>query len=201
LRPPPALVKGSPRFPTSRPARKATHDSPNVSSLLGRLTLEEKASLCLGSDFWHTAPVDRLGIPRILVSDGPHGLRRQPDEGDHVGIGGSLPATCFPTASALGSSWDVDLARRVGEALGREARDQGVAVVLGPGINIKRSPLCGRNFEYLSEDPVVSGDLGAALIEGVQTQGVGTSVKHYAANNQETDRLRVSADVDERNPA
>src|SRR5215218_1860166 len=170
----------------------------NVASLLGELTLEEKASICLGSDFWHTAPIPRLGIPAVAVSDGPHGLRKQPDEGDHVGISGSLPATCFPTASALGSSFDPELARRVGEALGVEARAQGVAVVLGPGINIKRSPLCGRNFEYLSEDPLVSGVLGAALVEGVQSQGVGTSVKHYAANNQETDRLRVSADVDER---
>src|SRR5215204_4526788 len=171
---------------------------PHVATLLGELTLEEKASLCLGSDFWHTAPIPRLGIPAIALSDGPHGLRKQPDEGDHVGISGSLPATCFPTASALGSSFDPELARRVGEALGVEARAQGVAVVLGPGINIKRSPLCGRNFEYLSEDPLVSGVLGAALVEGVQSQGVGTSVKHYAANNQETDRLRVSADVDER---
>jgi beta-glucosidase len=170
----------------------------NASPLLGQLTLEEKASLCLGSDFWHTAPVERLGIPAIMVSDGPHGLRRQPDEGDHVGISGSVPATCFPTACALASSWDTQLVRRVGEALGREARAQGVAVVLGPGINIKRSPLCGRNFEYLSEDPVLSGVLGAAMIEGIQSQGVGTSLKHYAANNQETDRLRVSAEVDER---
>jgi beta-glucosidase len=170
----------------------------NVASLLGELTLEEKASLCLGSDFWHTAPIPRLGIPAIALSDGPHGLRKQPDEGDHVGISGSLPATCFPTASALGSSFDPGLARQVGEALGLEARAQGVAVVLGPGINIKRSPLCGRNFEYFSEDPLVSGALGGALVEGVQSQGVGASVKHYAANNQETDRLRVSADVDER---
>src|SRR5829696_4570168 len=170
----------------------------NVASLLGELTLEEKASLCLGSDFWHTAPIPHLGIPAIAVSDGPHGLRKQPDEGDHVGISGSLPATCFPTASALGSSFDPELARRVGEALGVEARAQGVAVVLGPGINIKRSPLCGRNFEYYSEDPLISGVLGAALVEGIQSQGVGASVKHYAANNQETDRLRVSADVDER---
>jgi beta-glucosidase len=170
----------------------------NVTSLLGELTLEEKASLCLGSDFWHTAPIPRLGIPAVTLSDGPHGLRKQPDEGDHVGISGSLPATCFPTASALGSSFDPDLVRRVGEALGAEALTQGVGVVLGPGINIKRSPLCGRNFEYLSEDPLISGVLGAALVEGVQSQGVGTSVKHYAANNQETDRLRVSADVDER---
>ena len=169
-----------------------------ASSLLGQLTLEEKASLCLGSDFWHTAPVERLGIPAIMVSDGPHGLRKQPDEADHVGISGSVPATCFPTACALGSSWDPELVRRVGAALGREARAQGVAVVLGPGINIKRSPLCGRNFEYFSEDPALSGVLGAAMIDGVQSQGVGTSLKHYAANNQETDRLRVSADVDER---
>jgi beta-glucosidase len=172
--------------------------SSNVSSLLSQLTLEEKASLCLGADFWHTAPVERLGILSIMVSDGPHGLRKQPDVGDHVGISGSVPATCFPTASALGSSWDPQLARRVGEALGREARAQDVAVVLGPGINIKRSPLCGRNFEYFSEDPMLSGTLGAAMIEGIQGQGVGTSLKHYAANNQETDRLRVSADVDER---
>jgi beta-glucosidase len=170
----------------------------NASSLLGQLTLEEKASLCLGSDFWHTAPVERLGIPAIMMSDGPHGLRKQPDEGDHVGISGSLPATCYPTACALGSSWNPQLVQRVGEALGREARAQDVAIVLGPGINIKRSPLCGRDFEYFSEDPLISGVLGAAMIQGVQSQGVGTSLKHYAANNQETDRLRVSADVDER---
>jgi beta-glucosidase len=169
-----------------------------VSSLLAELTMEEKASLCLGSDFWHTAPVERLGIPAIMVSDGPHGLRKQPEQGDHVGISDSVPATCFPTACALASSWDPELVRGVGEALGREARAQGVAVLLGPGINIKRSPLCGRNFEYFSEDPLLSGVLGAAMIDGVQRQGVGTSLKHYAANNQETDRLRVSADVDER---
>src|SRR4051812_22835966 len=162
------------------------------------LTLEEKASLCLGSDFWHTAPVARAGIRAITLSDGPHGLRKQPDEGDHVGISGSLPATCFPPACALGSSFDPELVRRVGAAVGEEARAQGVDVLLGPGINIKRSPLGGRNFEYLSEDPLVSGVLGAALVRGLQSQGVGASLKHFAANNQETDRLRVSADVDER---
>jgi beta-glucosidase len=173
--------------------------SPEIrSSLLGELTLAEKASLCLGSDFWHTAAVSRLGIDAIAVSDGPHGLRKQPEGGDHVGLSGSLPATCFPTASALGSSFDPQLVERVGAALAQEARAQGVAVLLGPGINIKRSPLCGRNFEYFSEDPLVSGVLGAALVRGVQGGGVGACVKHFAANNQETDRLRVSADVDER---
>ncbi|MDQ1654335.1 MAG: beta-glucosidase [Cryptosporangiaceae bacterium] len=169
-----------------------------VSPLLGQLTLEEKAALCLGSDFWRTAPVERLGIPAIMVADGPHGMRTQPGQGDHVAASGSLPATCFPTASALGSSWDPGLVQRIGAALGREARSQGVSVVLGPGINIKRSPLCGRNFEYFSEDPLVSGVLGAAMISGVQSEGAGTSLKHFAANNQETDRLRISADADER---
>src|SRR3954454_1881158 len=115
-----------------------------VTARLAELTLEEKASLCLGSDFWHTAPVERLGIPAMTLSDGPHGLRRQPEGGEHVGVSGSLPATCFPTASALGSSFDPDLVREVGDALGEEALAQDVQVVLGPGINIKRSPLCGR---------------------------------------------------------
>jgi beta-glucosidase len=165
---------------------------------LSELTLEEKASVCLGSDFWHTAPVERLGIPRIMVSDGPHGLRTQLEEADHVGIGGSAPATCFPTASALGSSWNPELFRAVGEALGREAKRLGVSVVLGPGINMKRSPLCGRNFEYVSEDPWLAGELATAMVQGTQSEGAGTSLKHFAANNQEDDRLRVSAEVDER---
>jgi beta-glucosidase len=167
-------------------------------ALLAELTLEEKASLLSGSGFWHTRAIDRLGVPSIMVSDGPHGLRKQPGPGDHVGSGESVPATCFPTAAALGSSFNVDLVRRVGVAIGEEARAQGVAVVLGPGINIKRTPLCGRNFEYLSEDPLVSGELGAALVDGLQSQGVGASLKHFAVNNQETDRLRISAVVDER---
>ncbi|HJV13993.1 MAG TPA: glycoside hydrolase family 3 C-terminal domain-containing protein [Propionibacteriaceae bacterium] len=165
---------------------------------LSELTLEEKASLCLGSDFWHTAPVERLGIPAIMVSDGPHGLRTQLEQGDHVGLLASAPATCFPTASGLASSWNPELCYTVGRALGREAKKLGVSVVLGPGINMKRSPLCGRNFEYLSEDPWLAGQLAAAMVEGTQSEGVGTSPKHYAANNQEDDRLRVSAEVDER---
>ncbi len=168
----------------------------DVPALLEQLTLEEKASLCLGSDFWHTAPVERLGVPAVMVADGPHGLRKE--QGDSGALSESVPATCFPTASALASSWDLDLLREVGTALGREAKAEGVAVLLGPGVNIKRSPLCGRNFEYFSEDPRLTGELGTAFVLGVQSQGVGTSLKHFAANNQETDRARVSADVDER---
>ncbi|MEZ5183313.1 MAG: glycoside hydrolase family 3 N-terminal domain-containing protein [Acidimicrobiales bacterium] len=170
----------------------------DVPALLAELTLEEKASLVSGSGFWWTRRIERLGIGSIMVSDGPHGLRKQDRSADHVGIGGSVPATCFPTASALGSTWDRDLVREVGEAIGAEARAQGLAVVLGPGVNLKRDPRCGRNFEYLSEDPLVAGELGAAMVQGIQSQGVGTSLKHYAANNQETDRQRVSADIDDR---
>src|SRR3954452_3639518 len=170
----------------------------DVPELLEQLTLEEKASLVIGSDFWHTAPVERLDIPAGMVADGPHGLRKEEDTAGEAALGASVPATCFPTASALASTWDVDLLRRVGEALGRESRAEGVAVLLGPGVNIKRSPLCGRNFEYFSEDPRLAGELGTAMVVGIQSQGVGTSLKHFAANNQETDRARVSADVDER---
>ncbi|MFB7894552.1 glycoside hydrolase family 3 C-terminal domain-containing protein [Microbacterium sp. NPDC056044] len=162
------------------------------------LTLEEKASLTSGASFWHTTPVDRVGVPAVMVTDGPHGLRKQREGGDHLGIGDSVPATCFPPAVGLGSSWDVDLIHRVGEALGTETSIENVAVLLGPGINIKRSPLCGRNFEYLSEDPIVSGVLGAAIVQGIQSKGVGTSLKHFAANNQENDRMRSSSDVDPR---
>src|SRR4051812_9633587 len=169
----------------------------DVAEVLDALTLEEKASLCLGSDFWHTAPVERLGVPAVMVADGPHGLRKEPEH-DQGGLAGSVPATCFPTASALASSWDVDLVRDVGVALGRECQAEQVSVLLGPGVNIKRSPLCGRNFEYFSEDPRLSGELATAFVQGVQSEGVGTSLKHFAANNQETDRVRVSADVDER---
>jgi beta-glucosidase len=170
----------------------------DIDALLTELTLEEKASLTSGSGFWYTAAVERLGIPKIMVSDGPHGLRAQPGQGDHVGLGGSLPATCFPTASAVASAWNPDLLRRIGEALAQEARACNLSVILGPGINMKRSPLCGRNFEYFSEDPYLAGELGLGIVEGIQSHGVGTSVKHYAANNQETDRLRVDARVDER---
>ncbi|WP_432571343.1 glycoside hydrolase family 3 C-terminal domain-containing protein [Kineococcus sp. SYSU DK005] len=169
-----------------------------VEDLLARLTLEEKASLLGGSDFWHTTAVERVGVPAVMVTDGPHGLRKQAEGADHLGLNASVPATCFPPAAGLASSWDTALLRRVGEALGRETRAERVAVLLGPGVNMKRTPLCGRNFEYFSEDPVLAGDLAAALVRGVQSQGVGTSLKHFAANNQETQRMTVSADVDER---
>ncbi len=161
------------------------------------LSLEQKARLLSGQDFWSTRPVADA-VPSVVMTDGPHGVRRQLGGFDHIGLNASEPATCFPPAVAVGSSWNADVAAKVGEAIGREARSLGVHVVLGPGVNIKRSPLCGRNFEYYSEDPLLSGVLGAAHVRGQQDQGVGASVKHFAANNQETDRMRVSADVDER---
>jgi beta-glucosidase len=160
---------------------------------------EEMALLATGADYWSTHEVPELGLPRIRVSDGPHGLRVQDDDNpDHLGLGRSLPATCFPPAVTLASSWDPQLIRIVGAALAREARSLGVDVVLGPGIEIKRSPLCGRNFEYYSEDPLLTGRLAGAMVQGLQSQGVAACVKHFACNTQETDRLRVSADVDAR---
>ncbi|NUU22610.1 MAG: beta-glucosidase [Streptomycetaceae bacterium] len=170
----------------------------DIPAVVASLTLEEKAALLSGRGAWETTPVDRVGIPSVMLTDGPHGLRKQDTSAGAFSFDASEPATCFPPAVALGSSWDVDLLTRIGEALGAESRAAGVAVLLGPGVNIKRSPLCGRNFEYLSEDPALAGRLGAALVNGVQSRGVGTSVKHFAANNQETERMRVSAEVDER---
>ena len=167
-----------------------------VSALLGQMTIEEKAALCTGAGPWTTAPVERLGIPAMLVTDGPHGVRRVSDL-NALGAE-SLPATCFPTASALAATWDRELAYALGQALGDEAAALGVDVLLGPGVNVKRSPLCGRNFEYYSEDPYLAGELAAAFVEGVQSRGVGTSLKHYAANNQETRRFTIDAQVDER---
>lgn len=163
-----------------------------------QLTLEEKAVLLTGRDFWSTAPIERVGVPSIVLTDGPHGVRLQDGSPDHLGLHDSRPATCFPPAVAVGSSWNPDVAARVGSAVGRQSRALGVHVALGPGVNIKRSPLCGRNFEYYSEDPLLTGALAAAHVRGQQAHGVGASVKHFAANNQETDRMRVSADVDER---
>ena len=161
------------------------------------LSIEEMAGITSGLDAWQTKPVERLGIPAIRVADGPHGLRVE-IEGEQIDLANSHPATCFPPAVALGSTWNPELVRRVGVALGEESAALGVGVLLGPGINIKRSPLCGRNFEYLSEDPHLTGALGAAYVAGIQSVGVGACIKHFAANNQETDRMRVNVEVDER---
>ncbi|MGW5517533.1 glycoside hydrolase family 3 C-terminal domain-containing protein [Nocardia africana] len=169
---------------------------------LSTFTLEQKATLLSGRTMWSTWPIEDAGVRTVRLSDGPHGLRAQEESadggGDNFGMQPASPATCFPPGVALGSSWDPDLAEDVGAALGREARSEGVDIVLGPGVNIKRSPLGGRNFEYFSEDPLLSGVLGAAYVRGVQSAGVGASVKHFAANNQETDRMRVSVEIDER---
>ena len=170
----------------------------DLKKVLKAMTLEEKASLCSGYDFWHLKGIDRLDIPQIMVTDGPHGLRKQSAEGDHLGLNNSVKTTCFPTASATASSWDVNLMHEMGVALGEEALQEDVAVLLGPGANIKRSPLCGRNFEYISEDPYHTGKMGASLVNGVQSKGVGTSLKHFAANNQEYRRMTTDSLVDER---
>ena len=166
----------------------------SAKELVSRMTLEEKAFLLTGDGWWATYRIDRLGIPSISITDGPHGVRK----GQGAGLVKSVPATCFPTASALASSWNSELMRRVGVALGLESQASDVQILLGPGVNMKRSPLGGRNFEYFSEDPLLAGKMAAAYIEGVQSQGVGTSLKHYAVNNQEFERMATNSNVDER---
>ncbi len=168
----------------------------NAEKILRELTLEEKAALCSGSDFWHTKAIERLDIRPIMVSDGPHGLRKMKDDAQNPNE--AIKAVCFPTASALACSFDRELLETLGKALGEECAAEGVSVILGPGCNIKRSPLCGRNFEYFSEDPYLASQMAAAHIKGVQSKGVGTSLKHFAMNNQETRRMSYSAEVDER---
>jgi beta-glucosidase len=165
---------------------------------LARRSLPEKVKLLSGKGFWHLHGIPELALEPIMVTDGPHGLRQQDVSEDHLGIGQSVPSTCFPTAATLGATWDEALLTEIGEALGEEARAQGVAVILGPGLNLKRHPAGGRNFEYLSEDPLLSGRLAAAMVRGVQSKGVGACLKHYAANNQESHRLVVDTVVDER---
>ncbi len=168
----------------------------DIQSIIARMTLEEKAALSIGASAWTTTPVERLGVPAMLVADGPHGIRRQPDV--HMMGAQSLPATCFPTASCSASTWDAGLLGQLGAAIAEEAIALNVDVVLGPGVNMKRSPLGGRNFEYFSEDPYLAGELAVSFVNGVQSKGVGTSLKHYAANNQEFQRFSISAEVDER---
>lgn len=170
----------------------------DIKKMISEMTLEEKAGLCSGSDFWHTKAVGRLGIPAVMLSDGPHGLRKQNGAGDHLGLGESILATCFPAACATASSFDVELIEKMGETLGEECQAENLSVLLGPGVNIKRNPLCGRSFEYFSEDPYLAGKMAAAHIRGVQKWDVGTSLKHFAANNQEYNRMSCSSEVDER---
>lgn len=170
----------------------------NLKELVSQMTLEEKAGMCSGLDFWHLKSVDRLDIPSVMVSDGPHGLRKQDDKADHLGINESIKAVCFPPAVLSACSFDRDLLRELGDTVGKEAQATDVSVVLGPAVNIKRSPLCGRNFEYYSEDPYLAGESAAAFIDGVQSHHVGTSIKHFAANNQELNRMSCSSEVDER---
>ena len=170
----------------------------DIQALIKEMTLEEKASLCSGLDFWLTKPIERLGVPSARVSDGPHGLRKEDDTDPSVGVKQSFPATAFPPAVNIASSWDENVAKEVAEQIAYECKDQEVSVILGPGTNIKRSPLCGRNFEYFSEDPFLAGKMARSYIEGCQDKNVGTSLKHFAANNQEKLRMAISSIVDER---
>ena len=170
----------------------------DIKHLVSQMTLEEKCGLLSGLDFWHTKPVPRLNVPSVMVSDGPHGLRKQDEGGDHLGMNDSIAAVCMPAACATAASFDRELIRRSGEAIGASAQHEGVSVVLGPAVNIKRSPLCGRNFEYFSEDPYLTGQMASAFIQGVQSKHVGTSIKHFAANNQEHRRMSSSSNASER---
>ncbi|MGT2757586.1 glycoside hydrolase family 3 C-terminal domain-containing protein [Streptococcus ovuberis] len=169
-----------------------------IKALLAELTLEEKASLCSGKDFWRTKAIERLNIPAMMLSDGPHGLRKQDQGGDHLGINNSIPAVCFPAGSAIASSFSREAASLLGETLGRECQAEDVGVILGPAMNIKRSPLCGRNFEYFSEDPLLSSEMATAYVKAVQSKHIGTSPKHFLANNQEFHRVTSDSIVDER---
>lgn len=169
-----------------------------VQDILSKMTLEDKISLCNGADFWHSKAMAQYGIPAVTMSDGPHGVRCQKNGADMLGVNESEPATCFPTAVTSGATWDAELLKAEGEAIGEEGLSYGVDVVLGPGVNIKRNPLCGRNFEYFSEDPCIAGAMGAAWVQGAQSTGAGTSLKHFAANNQEYKRFNGNSQVDER---
>ena len=170
----------------------------NIKEVISKMTLEDKISLCTGADFWHTKTMEKYGIPSIMMCDGPHGLRCQKGVADIMGINDSLPATCFPTAVTAGATWNRALYRKEGEAIGKEALRNEVSVVLGPGCNIKRNPLGGRSFEYISEDPYIAGQMAASFIKGVEGTGVGSSLKHFAVNNQEYKRMNGDSRLDER---
>lgn len=170
----------------------------NIKELVKQMTLEEKASLCSGKGFWNTKSIERLGVPSILISDGPHGLRKQDGASDHLGLNESIEAVCFPAGCAIASSWDKEVTSKLGKTLANECQAEGISTILGPAMNIKRSPLCGRNFEYLSEDPLVSSELATAYVKAVQEQNIATSPKHFVANNQEYHRMTSDSIVDER---
>lgn len=170
----------------------------DIKALVAQMTLEEKCGLLSGQDFWHTKSVERLGIPSVMVSDGPHGLRKQDQQADHLGMNDSIAAVCMPAACATAASFDREQIYAMGQAIGNSCQHESLSVVLGPAVNIKRSPLCGRNFEYFSEDPYLTGEMAASFINGVQSKNVGTSIKHFAANNQEHRRMSSSSNVDER---
>lgn len=166
--------------------------------IIEKMTLEEKASLTSGKDFWQSQEIERLGVPSMFMSDGPHGIRKQAAEADHLGLNASIPATCYPTAVTMANSWDPELGEQMGECLGTEAKAMNVNVLLGPGMNMKRSPLCGRNFEYFSEDPYLAGKMAASYVRGIQSQGVASCIKHFAVNSQELRRMSIDEVVDER---
>ncbi|MBU3188824.1 glycoside hydrolase family 3 C-terminal domain-containing protein [Clostridium bowmanii] len=170
----------------------------NVKKILSEMTLEEKAGLCSGSDFWHTKAIERLGVPEVMVSDGPHGLRSQDQNLDNPGINDSIKAVCFPASCAMAASFDRKLIYEMGEAIGDECQHENISTILGPAVNIKRSPLCGRNFEYFSEDPYLATEMATNHIKGVQSKNIGTSMKHFLANNQEHRRMSTSSEIDER---
>ena len=170
----------------------------NAKEILSRMSLEEKLKLLTGADFWSTKAFEQYGLPKLYMCDGPLGLRKQAAESDMLGINNSLPATCFPAAVTLASTWNTDVTMAVGKAIGEEARDQGIGMVLGPGANIKRNPLCGRNFEYYSEDPLLAGELSASYIEGLQSNHIACSMKHFACNSQERDRFTSNSVLSER---
>lgn len=169
-----------------------------IDEILQKMTLEDKIALCSGKNFWQTKNFEKYGIPSLFMCDGPHGLRKQENAGDMLGINESRKATCFPAEVTTAGSWDPELTQAIGKAVAEEAKDQGVGLVLGPGANQKRNPLCGRNFEYFSEDPYLTGKMAAGFIRGVEGQGIGTSLKHFAANSQERERFTSDSVMDER---
>ena len=170
----------------------------DIETILQQMTLEDKIALCSGENFWETKKYEQYGIPSLFMCDGPHGLRKQENVADMLGVNESRKATCFPAEVTTAGSWDPELLTAIGSAIGQEAREQGVGLVLGPGVNLKRNPLCGRNFEYFSEDPYLAGKLAAGFIRGAEAQGIGTSLKHFAANSQELSRFTSDSVLDDR---